>query len=161
LPLARAVGLADVVGFTPRTADLGAAALADFVQGFEATARDVVAAHGGRVIKTVGDALLFVADDPDTGARVALGLVDVLGPESEAPLRVGLVWGRVLARFGDIFGPTVALAARLCDQAGPGRVLVDEDTAAQIGGRFLLDPLGVREVPGIGDLRPVLLIAEL
>ncbi len=160
LPLARAVGLADVVGFTTRTADLGAAALADYVQGFEAQARDVVAAHGGRVVKTVGDALLFVADGPATGARVALGLTEVLGPDSDAPLRIGLVWGRVLSRFGDIFGPSVALASRLCDQAGPGRVLVDELTAADLGAGFLLEPLEAREVPGIGKLQPSLLIAE-
>ncbi|MDO8106931.1 adenylate/guanylate cyclase domain-containing protein [Isoptericola sp. b441] len=159
LPLARAVGLADVVGFTTRTADLGAAALADYIQEFEAQARDVVTEHGGRVVKTVGDALLFVADDAAAGARVALGLVRSLGPDSDAPLRVGLVWGRVLSRFGDIFGPSVALAARLCDEAGPGRVLVDEATAACLPG-FLLDPLEVRDVAGIGPLRPSLLIAE-
>ncbi len=159
LPLARAVGLADVVGFTIRTAELGAEALADYVQGFEAQARDVVTAHGGRVVKTVGDALLFVADDAATGARVALGLVEALGPDTDAPLRVGLVWGRVLSRFGDIFGPTVALASRLCDEAGPGRVLVDEATAGCLPG-FRLDPLEVRDVAGIGPLRPYLLITE-
>lgn len=160
LPLARAVGLADVVGFTTRTADLGAGALAEYVQGFEAQARDVVAAGGGRVVKTVGDALLFVADDPATGARVALDLVAALGPETDAPLRVGLVWGRVLARFGDVFGPAVALASRLCDLAGPGRVLVDELTAADLP-EFLVEPLDVREVAGIGPVRPHLLVAEL
>ncbi|MCV2393521.1 adenylate/guanylate cyclase domain-containing protein [Actinotalea sp. M2MS4P-6] len=160
LPLTRAVGLADVVGFTTRTAHLGAAALAEYVQGFEARARDVVTEHGGRVIKTVGDAILFVADDPATGAEVALGLVRAFGPETDAPLRAGLVWGRVLSRFGDIFGPSVSLASRLCDEAGPGRVLVDEVTAANLAGRFLLEPLEAREVAGIGELRPSLLIAE-
>lgn len=159
LPLARAVGLADVVGFTTRTAELGTEALAEYVQGFEAQARDVVTECGGRVIKTVGDALLFVADDAATGARVALGLVEALGPESEAPLRVGLAWGRVLSRFGDIFGPVVALASRLCDEAGPGRVLVDEATAGCLPD-FVLEPLEVREVAGIGPLRPYLLITE-
>ncbi len=73
LPLELAVGLADIAGFTTRTAGLGAAALADYVQDFESHARDVVAVSGGRVIKTVGDAVLFVADDASTrrqgGAR--------------------------------------------------------------------------------------------
>lgn len=160
LPLARAVGLADVVGFTSRTAGLGARALAEYLQGFEAQARELVAARGGRVVKTVGDALLFVADDPATGARVALDLVAALGPGTDAPLRVGLVWGRVLARFGDVFGPAVALASRLCDLAGSGRVLVDEVTAADLPG-FLLEPLEVHEVAGIGPVRPHLLVAEL
>jgi adenylate cyclase len=159
LPLELAVGLADIAGFTTRTAELGAAALADYVQDFESHARDVVAMSGGRVIKTVGDAVLYVADDVSTGARVALGLVHTFGPETDAPLRVGLVWGRVLSRFGDVFGPPVALAARLCDQAGPGRVLVDEVTAGALPG-FLLDPIDELELAGIGPLSPSLLIAE-
>jgi adenylate cyclase len=74
-------------------------------------------------------------------------------------LRVGLVWGRVLSRLGDVFGPSVSLASRLCNQAGPGRVLVDEPTAALLPG-FLTEPLGVRELAGIGQTRPVLLVAE-
>ena len=134
-------------GFTARTADLGAAAFADYIQGFESQARDVVTLHGGRVVKTVGDALLFVADDLPTGARVALGLVRAFGTTSAAPLRIGLVWGRVLSRFGDVFGPSVALASRLCDEAGPGRVLVDEATVAELQG-FRTEPLSAREVPG-------------
>lgn len=159
LPLARAVGLADMVGFTARTAGLGAAALADFIQEFETRARDVVTSSGGRVVKTIGDALLFVTDDADAGALVALGLGEQFGPESETPLRIGLVWGRVLSKFGDVFGPAIALASRLCDVAGPGRVLVDEATAALLEPRFLLDALDVRDLPGIGPVRPSLLIA--
>ena len=72
---------------------------------------------------------------------------------------MGLVWGRVLSRFGDVFGPPVALAARLCDQAGPGRVLVDEVTAGALPG-FLLDPIDELELAGIGPLSPSLLVAE-
>lgn len=163
LPLLRATGFADMVGFTTRTADLGARALADFVQGFEARARDVVTTGGGRVVKTIGDAVLFVADDPVTGARVALGLADAFGPGSASPVRVGLVWGRLLSRFDDVFGPSVNLAARLTDEAGPGRVLLDEATAARLRdeGGFVLEPLPGREVAGLGSLRPVLLVGEL
>jgi adenylate cyclase len=163
LPLLRATGFADVVGFTTRTAELGARALADYVQGFEARARDVVTAGGGRVVKTIGDAVLFVADDPVTGARVALGLAAAFGPDSASPVRVGLVWGRLLSRFGDVFGPSVNLAARLTDEAGPGRVLLDEVTARRLGeeGGFVLEPLPEREVAGLGSLRPVLLVGEV
>lgn len=163
LPLLRATGFADVVGFTTRTAGLGARALADYVQAFEARARDVVTAAGGRVVKTIGDAVLFVADDPVTGARVALGLAAAFGPDSTSPVRVGLVWGRLLSRFGDVFGPAVNLAARLTDEAGPGRVLLDEATAQRLAadGSFVLEPLPAREIAGLGPLRPVLLAGEL
>lgn len=162
LPLARAVGFADIVSFTTRTAGLGSTALADFVQSFEMRARDVVTAAGGRVVKTIGDAVLFVADDAVTGARVALGLAAAFGAQTPVPVRVGFVWGRVLSRFGDVFGPSVNLAARLTAEAEPGGVLVDAATASLLAARrgqdrseYRLTELAEREVPGLGRLRPV------
>jgi adenylate cyclase len=159
LPLARAVGFADMVAFTTRTAHLGAHELAEFVQRFETRARDVVTAAGGRVVKTIGDAVLFVADDVGTGAEVALGLAEAFQRDGMAPVRVGCVWGRVLSRFGDVFGPSVNVAARLTAQAEPGTVLLDPSTAreAEELGGYVLTPLTERDVPGLGPLSPVLL----
>ena len=159
LPLARAVGFADIVAFTSRTADLGSHELAHFVQDFETGARDVVTTAGGRVVKTIGDAVLFVADDAISGARVALGLAQAFGADV-APVRVGFVWGRVLSRFGDVFGPSVNLAARLTGEAEPGSVLVDGATAGLLrtgtnGTRFELTELDERDVAGLGPMRPV------
>lgn len=164
LPLARAVGFADIVAFTARTASLGSHALADFVQDFETGARDVVTASGGRVVKTIGDAVLFVADDAVTGARVAMGLAEALGARSPSPVRVGLVWGRVLSRFGDVFGPSVNLAARLTDAAEPGTVLMDGATAALLADQdpsLVLVELPEQDVAGLGLMRPVRLERRL
>jgi len=159
LPLLRAVGLADIVGFTARTSELGSHALADYVHDFESVARDVVTERGGRVIKTIGDAVLFVADDPRDGARVARGLARTFSG-SQSPVRVGLVWGRVLSRFGDVFGPAVSLAARLSDEAEPGTVLVDSDSARTFAAcrGVLLEPAGVRALHGIGQVPLVRLV---
>jgi len=176
LPLARAVGFADMVSFTRRTAGLGSTDLSDFVQRFESAARDVVTDAGGRVVKTIGDAVLFVTDDVVTGARVALGLARVLGGELDVerahgvggiaegargvtPVRVGFVWGRVLSRFGDVFGRPVNLAARLTDIADPSAVLTDPATAALLAGHaeFATVPQPERDLEGIGLFTPVLL----
>ncbi|MEZ0448755.1 adenylate/guanylate cyclase domain-containing protein [Cellulomonas sp. ICMP 17802] len=178
LPLARAVGFADMVSFTRRTAGLGSTDLSQFVQRFEAAARDVVSASGGRVVKTIGDAVLFVADSPGTGAVIALGLAEALGKELDVdretttgglfegargvtPVRVGFVWGRVLSRFGDVFGPDVNLAARLTDIADPSTVLVDAGTADVLAtdSRFVLEPRPARRLAGIGTVAPVRLRA--
>ena len=58
---------------------------ANFIQAFETRARDIVTANGGRVVKTIGDALLFIADDVVTGARVALGLAKATEDELGVP----------------------------------------------------------------------------
>lgn len=160
LPLPRAVGFADMVSFTRVSAGLDYTELSDFVQRFETAARDVVTACGGRVVKTIGDAVLFVADDAVTGAQVALGLARTIGADGTTPpVRVSMVWGRILSRFGDVFGPTVNLAARLTEVAEPGTVLVDELTAELLAGddRFLLVRQAPRELQGLGTSSPVLL----
>lgn len=164
LPLPRAVGFADIVSFTRRTAGLGPRDLAEFVQGFESKARDLITAFGGRVVKTIGDAVLFIADDVATGAQVALGLAEQgaageTGPIGHAapPVRVSLVWGRVLSRFGDVFGPTVNLASRLCEESDPGQVLVDQATALALAddARFVFTLQDSRELQGVGDVAPL------
>lgn len=166
LPLQRAVGFADMVSFTRRTAGLGATDLSAFVERFEAAARDVVAAAGGRVVKTIGDAVLFVADDPGTGALVALGLADEFGGSVAAelagdargvtPVRVSLVWGRVLSRFGDVFGVPVTLAARLTAMAEPSTVWTDAETAGVLASdeRFVTRALPARDAEGLGPVEP-------
>lgn len=172
LPLPRAVGFADMVSFTRRTAGLGATDLSDFVHHFESAVRDVVVECGGRVVKTIGDAVLFVADDVHTGAVIALELARVLGgepadptytgpppadvlPRGITPVRVGVVWGRVLSRHGDVFGPSVNLAARLTDIAEPSTVLTDPATAALLAGTMDVTELPQRELAGLGAVTPV------
>ncbi|MFV2144318.1 MULTISPECIES: adenylate/guanylate cyclase domain-containing protein [Isoptericola] len=157
LPLRRAVGFADIVSFTKRTAGLGSQELSEFVQQFEARARDVITEAGGRVVKTIGDAVLFVADDVTTGAECALGLAAPHATEQEIPVRVGFVWGRVLSRFGDVFGPDVNLASRITELAEPASVLVDPPTAALLASssRYALTAQAPQEVQGLGEITPV------
>lgn len=157
LPLRRAIGFADIVSFTKRTAGLGSQELAEFVQQFEARARDVIVEAGGRVVKTIGDAVLFVADDVTIGAECALGLAAPHATQEEIPVRVGFVWGRVLSRFGDVFGPDVNLASRITELAEPSTVLVDPTTAALLASsaRYALTSQPPQEVQGLGEITPV------
>ena len=158
LPLARAVGFADMVAFTRLTAAMDYTELASFVQRFENAARDVVTAEGGRVVKTIGDAVLFVADDALAGARIATGLAEggAVGGAVPVEVRVSVVWGRVLSRFGDVFGPSVSLASRLSGAAEPGTVLTDPQTAAHLAGEPGLELIEqpAAELVGFGSVAP-------
>ncbi|MHB8452242.1 MAG: adenylate/guanylate cyclase domain-containing protein [Mycobacteriales bacterium] len=131
LPLG--VGFADMSGFTDLSRRLPLAKLATLMSGFESSAADVVREGGGRVVKFIGDAVMFVAPTPGRTGRIAAGLVDhPRAREAGLALRAGCAFGPLLAREGDYFGPPVNLAARLVALASPGTVLVDEGLARRL-----------------------------
>ncbi len=150
------VGFADLSRFTSLSNGLDDAALASLVEDFETRCADIVTTHGGRVIKTLGDAVLFVCDDAVEGTRTALDLVAQIGTRAELPdIRVGLATGSVISRLGDVFGPPVNLAARLSHVARSNRVLVDADTASFLDDEFDLRTLPPRPLRGFGNLSPI------
>lgn len=153
-----AVGFADLVGYTRLSRQLDERDLAAMVEGFEALASDVVTGVGGRVVKTVGDEVLFVADTPGQGAEIGLRLAEEMARVDSLPdVRVGLAEGTVLSRLGDVFGTTVNRASRLTAQASPGGVLADEalgDAVAALP-QFRVERLWRRSLPGLGMVRPV------
>jgi adenylate cyclase len=127
------IGFADIVGYTRQTRSMKHDELARLVDVFEARALAIITAHDGRIIKTIGDEILFAADRADDAAYIALELVEEHLHDDDFPqLRVGLAWGPVLNRLGDVFGPTVNIAARLTSVARPGRVLADNELADQL-----------------------------
>lgn len=159
-PLQRAVGFADLVQFTRLSQSLSGSELAHVIGDFEALCRDIVSVGGGRVVKTVGDEIMFLADTPEDGAQIALSLSEAIAAESSLPaVRVGLAWGSMFSRYGDVFGPTVNLAARLEGVAEPGSVLVDASTAAAIEsalpGSFAALMRVTHELHGIGEIEAV------
>lgn len=170
-----AVGFADLVGFTRLTRRLEEEELGELVEAFETTCADLVAAHGGRLIKTLGDEVLFVADDPGTAAEIALRLIETMTGDATMPaLRVGMSFGTVTTRMGDVFGTTVNLASRLTSIAPRDAVLVDHALAEALGAsgdapvseaevsadekyRFALQPMWRRPVRGLGVVEPWML----
>ncbi|MBV9292893.1 MAG: adenylate/guanylate cyclase domain-containing protein [Frankiales bacterium] len=146
-----AVGFADLVGFTTLTRHVDEDELSLVVERFERIAADVVAKQGGRVIKTVGDEVMFAADRPGDAAEIGLRLVEEVDATDELPgLRVGIGCGKVLARLGDLYGEPVNLAARLTSVARPSSVLVDRELAEALESdpRFRLRRVPPRPVRG-------------
>ncbi len=125
---AQAVGFADLVGFTALSQQLSDHELAAIVDRFEATAYDIVGSLGGRVIKMIGDEVMFAVDDCATAIEIALALAEAYhDDESLSDVRVGLAYGQVLEREGDLFGPTVNLASRIVSIAYAGSVVASAE----------------------------------
>ncbi|AJT42760.1 cyclase [Psychromicrobium lacuslunae] len=160
LPLARAVGFADLVSYTSLSRRMNEKTLAQLVQRFENKCAEIISVGGGRLIKTIGDEVLYTAETPIAGAEISLALAQAFTEDEVLPqARVSMVWGRILSRLGDIYGPTVNLAARLTALAEPGSVLVDEMTAAALRSdqRYVFTELPAEHVRGFGDIQPILL----
>ncbi|TDD94170.1 adenylate/guanylate cyclase domain-containing protein [Actinomadura rubrisoli] len=155
-----AVGFADVVSFTSLSRALDGDALAAFIERFEVTATEAVAEQGGRVVKTLGDEILFVATDPAAAAEIGLRIADRFNEDPDSPkVRVGMAYGEIIQRLGDVFGTPVNLAARLTSTAYPGTVLIDAVLASALPARSRFDVSGLRPRPlqGLGRVRPRLL----
>ena len=127
------VGFVDLSGFTALSQKLSPADLTALLSGFSATSSEVVHDHDGRLVKFIGDAVMWVSSTPEGLIRTA---TDLLGHprlrQSGLRLRAGLSYGTVLAINGDYFGNAVNLAARLVDAAGPGQILAAADVRDQL-----------------------------
>ncbi|GAB3280148.1 adenylate/guanylate cyclase domain-containing protein [Parasphingorhabdus pacifica] len=150
------IGFADIVGYTRLIRDFNEMELARLIDEFEELATGVVAENHGRIIKTVGDEVLFVADDALAAAEIALTLNEKIDSASRLPpLRIGLAQGTVLARFGDVYGSTVNIASRLTSVARPASVLVDRELAGALREteEYSLTSIGPTKVQGFRGLR--------
>jgi adenylate cyclase len=144
-----AVGFIDLVGFTSLSRQLPPADLLALIGRFEASAFEVASACGGRIVKHIGDEIMFAALDANAGCRMAAALMDAFDTEGMEP-RGGLVFGDLISRLGDYYGPVVNLASRLADLAIPNEVLVDTSTA-ESATAFSFAPAGRRLLKGFDE----------
>jgi adenylate cyclase len=133
-------GFVDIVGYTTRSRSMSGSELAAWVEHFESVVTDLITEHSGRVVKTIGDEIFFVVDDPVEAAWLGLELTEQHLHDPAFPnVRVGMAYGDLLNRLGDVFGPVVNMASRLTSVARPGRAVVDEELA-----RLAKDTAGLR-----------------
>jgi adenylate cyclase len=147
------VGFVDLVGYTALSEDLETDDLLALVERFSTITHDTVVAGGGRIVKTIGDEVMYITDTVGTAAAIALALtVASTGDEMLPKTRAGVAFGAVLSRDGDYYGPVVNLASRLTEMARPGTVLVSAEVANALGSdpRFAFRRLAGRRVRDIG-----------
>jgi adenylate cyclase len=153
------VGFADIVSFTALANRLDDVGIGDLVEVFESRCADIVAAHGGRVIKSIGDSVLFIHEDAVAAVDTAEGIIDSVGRDKRLPdVRLGLATGSIVTRMGDVFGRPVNLAARLTAVARKNRVIIDDATAALLPAEdYSARRMPARPIHGFGLVEPLTL----
>jgi class 3 adenylate cyclase len=149
-----AIGFADLIGSTSHAERRTLVELNAALHRFELTAIDVVNAHGGRIVKFIGDEVMFRAADADVAAAIALDLVDEVRADDELPpIRAAVTYGMVLSREGDFHGPTVNLAARILKLAPMNGVVASLATAESFSPDAGIDveALGAIEMQGMAE----------
>jgi adenylate cyclase len=156
-----AIGFADLSGYTELTAELDAEGLSEFVGRWEALAYDTVAQHGGRVVKTIGDEVMFAGLSLQV-ARTAIALRDTARADELPAVRAGIAAGMVVARDGDFYGPVVNLASRLSEIASAGQIYASDGLHDELAGNasFVWAALGTRHLRSIGPVTVFCLLDE-
>lgn len=153
------IGFVDLVDFTVVSQELEPDDLAAMVSEFESRAYETVAQQGARVVKTIGDEVMFSTPSPAVAVSIALRLTaDVRRGPLTPDVRGAVAHGPVVARWGDAFGPVVNLASRLVNVANPGTVLVSDEVHDLLVDQSALGlrwrELRSHHLKGIGRVKP-------
>lgn len=144
------VGFVDLVGSTALAQRLSVRELGAVLTEFEHVAADTVTLAGGRVVKLIGDEVLYTASDESPACRIALSLAATFADHPIVPpVRAGVASGDVLLRDGDVFGPVVNLAARAVKIAAAGEVVAPAALAASAS--IPAQALGQHELKGFSN----------
>jgi adenylate cyclase len=148
--VAIAIGFADLAGYTTLSAELDSDRLADFVARWEEVVYDTVARQGARVVKTIGDEVMFAGVSAQV-ALIAIALRDAAREQGLPPVHAGIAAGMVVARDGDFYGPVVNLASRLAEVAPAGEIYASDALHAELAD----EPLFTWSAAGRLDLRSI------
>jgi adenylate cyclase len=151
-----AVAFVDIVQSTAMVQRLDPEPLADAIGAFEQEATELVGSRGGRVVKTLGDEVMFVVADPVAACDAALALRDHAATDDRLPdVRGAVAFGDLVRGYGDFYGREVTMAARAVKVADPGAIIataaVRDAVDAEEAGGFDLTSLGSHALRGFDD----------
>jgi adenylate cyclase len=145
-----AVCFADLVGFTRLGSEVAADQLGSVAGRLAELASDV-AEPPVRLVKTIGDAAMFVSPDVPALVSAALALCKAID-EAELPtVRAGIAYGPALQRAGDFYGHSVNLASRVTGIARPGSVLCTKEIRDAAEDQFDWSNAGKHKLKGVGS----------
>ena len=147
-----AVAFADLVGFTELGQTVDVEELSDVAARLSRMAADVVEPPV-QLVKELGDAVMLVAPEPKELIECSLALVERAEKTEDFPeLRAGVAFGPAANHFGDWYGSTVNLAARLTERARPGSVLVTGEVKDAVAGDgYAISSAGPKRLKGFAE----------
>ena len=145
------IAFVDLTGYTRTTQELGDEVAAGLSLRLGELARTHVEAHGGRLVKLLGDGALLHLPDGLAAVRATIDLLAALPGAGLPTGHAGVSAGPVIEREGDVFGRTVNLAARISDRAPDGAIYVTDELATVLAAAGILaEPVGAYDLQGIG-----------
>ncbi|MDX8390515.1 MAG: CHAT domain-containing protein [Mariprofundaceae bacterium] len=96
----------------------------------------IIESHRGKIIKTIGDAIMASFEQAEDGVLAAMGMQRALhqhndgktSAKDQIPVRIGLATGNALVEEKDIYGDIVNLASRVESQADASQILISDET---------------------------------
>jgi adenylate cyclase len=145
-----AICFLDLSDYTRITDESGDRTAADLADQLERLVGEIANRHTGRIVKLLGDGVMFHFRDPGPAAVAAVEMVEAARKSGLPPAHVGIHAGPVLFESGDYFGRTVNTAARIADYARRGEVIVSQELVDAAGSVALaFDPIGPVELKGL------------
>jgi adenylate cyclase len=147
-----AICFLDITGYTRLTEERGDEAAAELAARLTPLVQRPAERHGGKVVKWLGDGVMFHFREPTGGVVAALEMIDAISAAGLPPAHVGLHTGPVVFQGGDYFGRTVNLAARIGERAAPGQVLVTQEIVDRVASDGIaFEPIGAVELKGVSE----------
>jgi class 3 adenylate cyclase len=153
----RAIMFTDMVGSTEMTAQLGDIRAVELLRAHDAIVRRCLEQHGGREVKHLGDGIMASFDDAPAAVASAVGIQKAFtsyneGSEIPIRVRIGIHAGEPVEESDDLFGSAVQMAARICDAAQAGVVLLSREVKDACSGADLkFAPMGSRTLKGFAE----------
>jgi adenylate cyclase len=148
-----AIAFADLAGYTRYVEEEGEEEALSYVERFIDAVGDTLP-EGARVVKTIGDEVMVVAQDTAALVDWSVGFSRLYADERPAP-RIGVNAGPVLYRDGDYFGREVNLASRVVARARGGEVLVTGQVVDELPdvAHLHIDNIGQVKLKGFNEPR--------
>ncbi len=157
---AMTICFADLVGFTRLGGEVEVQELGTVAGRLAELAAEVTSPQV-RLVKTIGDAAMFVSAEPAPLIEAALTLVEAVERAELPSLRAGIALGPALQRSGDFFGHSVNLASRVTGIARPGSVLATADVHDAVPDGFDWSSAGRHKLKGVAGPVPLFRVRRL